>query len=77
MFFLSFVFPVVSFDIPSFSGTSYLRMPLIRNATSDMKIEVEFKSLNKDGIILFNSQEEDGSGDFVSLTLNQGYVELR
>lgn len=42
-----------------------------------MKIEVEFKSLNKDGIILFNSQEEDGSGDFVSLTLNQGYVELR
>lgn len=68
---------IVSFDIPSFSGTSFLRIPVIKNATNEMKIEVEFKSLNKDGIILFNSQEEDGSGDFVSLTLNQGYVELR
>ncbi|XP_036359766.1 agrin isoform X5 [Octopus sinensis] len=68
---------VVSFTVPSFSGTSYLRMPQIKNATTEMRIEVEFKSLNKDGIILFNSKEEDGSGDFVSLTLNQGFVELR
>jgi coxsackievirus/adenovirus receptor len=40
-------------------------------------LEVEFKTYANDGIILYNQQKEDGTGDFVSLALVNGYVEFR
>ncbi|CAL1545990.1 unnamed protein product, partial [Lymnaea stagnalis] len=65
------------FTTPSFSGRSHLEVRRIDKATQELSIDIVFAPLNKDGIILFNSQNKDGSGDFVSLTMNDGYVEFR
>ncbi|KAG8224569.1 hypothetical protein J437_LFUL003088, partial [Ladona fulva] len=42
-----------------------------------MSIEIEFKTYAKDGILLYNQQKADGTGDFVSLAIVNGYVEFR
>ncbi|PVD37045.1 hypothetical protein C0Q70_04038 [Pomacea canaliculata] len=65
------------FKVPSFSGRSYIQLPHIQKASRDLSIEVVFQTLNTDGIILFNAQNPDGTGDFVSLTVNGGFVEFR
>ncbi|XP_071109970.1 agrin-like isoform X2 [Haliotis cracherodii] len=66
-----------AFSVPSFSGKSYLRVPRIRKANKNLNIEVVFQTLNKDGILLFNSQNKNGSGDFISLAIKDGFVEFR
>ena len=43
-----------------------------------MKIEMEFKPQSLDnGIILYSGQNTDGSGDYVTLALRNGYLEFR
>lgn len=42
-----------------------------------MTIEMEFQPHELDGILLYNGQKADGSGDFISLSLNNGFVEFR
>lgn len=37
-------------------------------------IEVEFKTYADNGIILYNQQKSDGTGDFVSLAIVDGSV---
>lgn len=37
-------------------------------------IEVEFKTYADNGIILYNQQKNDGTGDFVSLAIVDGLV---
>lgn len=37
-------------------------------------IEVEFKTYADNGIILYNQQKNDGTGDFVSLAIVNGLV---
>ncbi|OQV20149.1 Agrin [Hypsibius exemplaris] len=62
--------------VPSFGGKSYFELRPISGYTQ-MTIELEFKSHVLDGILLYNGQKPDGSGDFVSLSLNNGFVEFR
>ncbi|KAJ9599102.1 hypothetical protein L9F63_010416, partial [Diploptera punctata] len=70
--------PVVqrAYDIPAFDGRSYVQLKRLK-AYSKLSIEVEFKTYANDGIILYNQQKQDGTGDFVSLSLVSGYVEFR
>jgi len=65
------------FKTPSFNGQSYIELPRIQKASRDLSIEVVFQTLNKDGIILFNAQNPDGTGDFVSLAVREGFIEFR
>ena len=44
---------------------------------TQLNIELQFTPQSLDGILLYNGQKADGSGDFVSLTLNNGFVEFR
>ncbi|KAJ9579151.1 hypothetical protein L9F63_024743, partial [Diploptera punctata] len=62
--------PVVqrAYDIPAFDGRSYVQLKRLK-AYSKLSIEVEFKTYANDGIILYNQQKQDGTGDF--------YVEFR
>ncbi|XP_053595303.1 agrin-like [Microplitis demolitor] len=64
------------YDIPSFDGKSYVRMSRLK-AYHKFSIEVEFKTYADNGIILYNQQKNDGSGDFVSLAIVDGYVQFR
>ncbi|XP_076451600.1 agrin-like isoform X2 [Babylonia areolata] len=66
-----------AFNVPSFNGRSFIEVPRINKARVDLSIEVVFQTLNKDGIILFNAQNPDGTGDFVSLAVREGFVEFR
>ena len=66
-----------SFTTPSFGGKSYLEFSKIHHANRELTVELEFKTLNRDGILLFSSQSNDGNGDFISLGIKNGYVQFR
>ncbi|KAK7792852.1 hypothetical protein R5R35_009634 [Gryllus longicercus] len=70
--------PVIerAYDIPAFDGRSYVRLKRLK-AYNKLSLEVEFKTYANDGIILYNQQKADGTGDFVSLAIVNGFVEFR
>lgn len=65
-----------SYEIPSFNGYSHVILHSMR-AYHKLSIEMEIKSYSYDGILLYNQQKADGSGDFVSLAIIKGFVEFR
>ncbi|KAF4521048.1 hypothetical protein B566_EDAN008120 [Ephemera danica] len=64
------------YDIPAFDGHSYVQLKRLK-AYNKLSIEIEFKTYANDGILLYNQQKSDGTGDFVSLAIVNGYVEFR
>ncbi|XP_023932250.1 agrin-like isoform X3 [Lingula anatina] len=62
---------------PSFSGQSWLQFRMLTGVDKFNRIEITFKTHNKDGILLYNSQFVEGRGDFISLAIVNGYVEYR
>ncbi|XP_044018032.1 agrin-like isoform X3 [Aphidius gifuensis] len=64
------------YQVPSFDGKSYVRMNRLK-AYHKFSIEIEFKTYAENGIILYDQQKNDGSGDFVSLAIVNGYVQFR
>ncbi|XP_034935622.1 agrin-like isoform X2 [Chelonus insularis] len=64
------------YEVPSFDGKSYVRMTRLKGY-HQFSIEVEFKTYADNGIILYNQQKNDGTGDFVSLAIVNGYVQFR
>ena len=67
----------MNYVVPSFSGQSYLRLDKLHHANRELSIEMDFKSLNEEGILLYSADEHDKPGDFVSLSLRDGFVEFR
>ena len=65
-----------SFIVPSFAGKSYIEFAQIE-ANPEVVIELEFRTLNNDGMLLYMGQQESGEGDFLSLTVKEGHVEFR
>ncbi|XP_037076211.1 agrin-like [Pollicipes pollicipes] len=65
-----------SYDTPSFSGRSYLTMRPPK-ATIKFHLELEFSSHTDDGILLYNQQWPNGTGDFIAIALVDGFVEFR
>ncbi|XP_060073482.1 basement membrane-specific heparan sulfate proteoglycan core protein-like [Ylistrum balloti] len=68
----------VTIVTPQFNRTSFITYPPIKGARYQMKIDLEFKpgTLN-DGIILYSGHDEQGSGDYISVALRNGYVEYK
>ncbi|XP_064092109.1 agrin-like isoform X6 [Macrobrachium nipponense] len=64
------------YETPSFSGSSFLEIKKIK-AYNKVQIELEFRTFTDSGILLYSQQEQDGSGDFISLALVDGFVEFR
>ncbi|XP_012134938.1 agrin isoform X3 [Megachile rotundata] len=64
------------YKVPSFDGKSYVRMNRLK-AYHKFSVEVEFKTYADNGIILYNQQKSDGTGDFVSLAIVDGHVQFR
>lgn len=61
-----------------FSGQSFLQYPgLQRNTLSFTEIEIVFKPMDVDGLILYNGFSRDRTGDFIDLAMKDGYVEYR
>lgn len=67
----------VSFIVPAFGGMSYIQLRGVQDADKKLLIDMEFRSQASDGILLYLGQKVDGTGDFVSLALKDGFVEFR
>ncbi|RWS26016.1 pikachurin-like protein [Leptotrombidium deliense] len=66
------------FTIPSFNGSSYLQFPGFgKNALSFVEIKIVFKARASNGLLFYNGNRMDGSGDFLSINLVDGFVEFR
>ncbi|KAJ8925428.1 hypothetical protein NQ315_009261, partial [Exocentrus adspersus] len=67
----------VDLQVPSFNGSSHLRYRgLAENALTWLDLDVTFKPTAPDGLIIYNGHRMDGTGDFMGLYLNDGYVEF-
>ncbi|XP_069774455.1 agrin isoform X3 [Narcine bancroftii] len=64
----------IVYYIPEFGGRSYLAFKTMK-AYYTVRISMEFRASNLDGLLLYNGQKK--GKDFISLALRRGYVELR
>lgn len=62
---------------PNFKEYSFIELTPIELLMNDFSIEAEFKSNRQNGIIFYSSQMADGSGDFISIIIRNGLVEMR
>ncbi|KAL8612700.1 hypothetical protein ACOMHN_025351 [Nucella lapillus] len=63
--------------IPRFNGHSHLEFKgLGRSVLAFTELEVVVKPEGRDGLILYNGYTHDRKGDFISLSLRQGYAEF-
>ncbi|XP_024936745.1 basement membrane-specific heparan sulfate proteoglycan core protein [Cephus cinctus] len=70
---------IVTGVVPNFNQApkSYIALRPLPDAYLKFNIEVSFKPENDDGIILYNDEKGDGKGDFLILSLVNGYPEFR
>lgn len=52
----------------AFNGHSYVQLKKLK-AYHRFSLEMEFKSFSDDGILLYDQQQSDGSGDFISIAI--------
>ena len=52
--------------IPSFAGRSYIQLRRLQHGFRELWIEMTFRSLEPDGVLLYTGQSADGVGDFVA-----------
>uniref|UniRef100_A0A8C7BYP0 Basement membrane-specific heparan sulfate proteoglycan core protein n=1 Tax=Neovison vison TaxID=452646 RepID=A0A8C7BYP0_NEOVI len=68
----------VTVTTPSMSGTgSYLALPALTNTHHELRLDVEFKPLAPDGILVFSGGKSGPVEDFVSLAMVGGHLEFR
>lgn len=61
--------------MPFFNGSSFLKYRgLGYNSLSWLDIEIVFKPVTQDGIILYNGHKLDGMGDFIAIYISMGYL---
>ncbi|CAB4065123.1 unnamed protein product [Lepeophtheirus salmonis] len=62
---------------PSFSGHSYLSLPVLTNAYSDLQLTMEFRPKVDHGILLLTGENEEMTGDYLALVIIDRHIELR
>ncbi|XP_022336600.2 agrin-like isoform X4 [Crassostrea virginica] len=69
---------VAKLTVPAFTGNnSYLQLKQKSKPNDDLMFEIRLKILNDDGIVTFASQYPNGTGDFIAVTVVNGYLEFR
>ncbi|XP_060600902.1 basement membrane-specific heparan sulfate proteoglycan core protein-like [Ruditapes philippinarum] len=63
---------------PFFNRTSFISFPPAEAPLFDLQIQLEFKPQSySNGIILYEGNDEDGTGDFIAVVQNDRYLEFR
>ncbi|KAL1250062.1 hypothetical protein QQF64_021067, partial [Cirrhinus molitorella] len=63
---------------PLFDGDeSYIAYPPLTNIHNDLRIEMEFKPMDSDGLMFFSGGKKMKVEDFVTLSMVNGHVEFR
>ena len=60
-----------------FTGHSWISLPTLTHAYSDLQLSLEFKPESPDGVLLLTGETGDMTGDYLALLLRDGHVELR
>ncbi len=61
----------------SASQPSFLELPTLRHVGKAFHIELWFLCQRPNGLLLYNGQNSNGNGDFLSINLVNGHVQLR
>ena len=56
---------------------SFLELPTLNHVGKAFHIEIWFLCQQPNGLILYNGQNTNGNGDFLSINLVEGHVQLR
>ena len=75
--FFSFSDDSLESGVAHFSGHSWISLPTLTHAYSDLQLSFEFKPEAEDGILLLTGETRDMTGDYLALLLREGHVELR
>lgn len=63
---------------PLFDGEeSYIAYPPLTNIHDDLRVQLEFKPLERDGLMFFCGGKKMKVEDFVSISMVDGHVEFR
>ncbi|XP_037077895.1 pikachurin-like [Pollicipes pollicipes] len=62
---------------PRFSGASFAQLPPPVEAHTDMRLTLEFRPEDWDGLLLMSGETADLAGDFMAVVLTDGFVEFR
>lgn len=63
---------------PLFDGEeSYIAYPPLTNIHDDLRVELEFKPLERDGLMFFCGGKKMKVEDFVAISMVEGHVEFR
>ncbi|RLU19726.1 hypothetical protein DMN91_008283 [Ooceraea biroi] len=70
---------VVTGVVPNFSQApeSYIAFPPLPDSYLKFNIEISFKPESYDGILLYNGESSHGDGDFIVLSLVNGYPQFK
>ncbi|XP_077588780.1 agrin isoform X4 [Stigmatopora nigra] len=67
--------------MPLFNGDSYLELKGLHLYGHDLRQKVSMTVVlmanDSNGLIFYNGQKTDGRGDFISLSINEGFLEFR
>ena len=60
-----------------FTGSSYLQYEgLSKTVLLSTEVEIVFKTSSGSGVLLYNGLSADRTGDFISISLSDGFVEF-
>ncbi|XP_064476883.1 pikachurin-like [Ornithodoros turicata] len=62
---------------PRFGGSSYLSLPVLKNAHRLMQITLQFRPESHDAILLYSGETPELVGDYFAVLLDKGFVEFR
>lgn len=70
---------VVTGVVPNFSQAprSYIAFPPLPDSYLKFSIEISFKPESYDGILVYNDESVNGNGDFIVLSLVNGYPQFK
>ncbi|CRL00020.1 CLUMA_CG013308, isoform A [Clunio marinus] len=68
--------PDVTVNIPRFYQSSWLAFRPLKGANLVTEINIEFRPEMSNGILLISGEKEDLNGDFMVLTLSNGFIEF-
>ncbi|XP_072023785.1 LOW QUALITY PROTEIN: pikachurin-like [Amphiura filiformis] len=61
---------------PNFFGNSYMEFPTLEGIYHSFDIGIDFKPRSANGLLMFSSEREDGTGDYMAIMLVNGHVEF-
>ena len=75
---LSFDWTGFNTSVLQFNGTGFIQFEgLGSSAWSKIEVEIIIKPQSQNGLLFYNGDRNDGHGDFILVSLKNGFVEFR